>query len=69
MIDIMIYYIQGGDNMLIKKLMKVGTNSKCIVIDKNIIELLGIEEKLTMEFEDGKIILTPIKEDSKDEIL
>lgn len=49
--------------MVIKKLSRVGKNSRYILIDKNIIELLGIKERMILEIENGKIILTPIKED------
>jgi hypothetical protein len=49
--------------MVIKKLNRVGKNSRSILIDKNIIKLLEIKDKVTLEIENGKIILTPFKED------
>lgn len=51
--------------MVIKKLSRVGKNSKYVLIDRNIIELLNIKDKVTLEIENGKIILTPLKEEIK----
>lgn len=50
--------------MIIKKLNKVGVNSKAVLIDQTILKLLGITDKIQLEVIDGKIILTPIKEDN-----
>ena len=48
--------------MIIKKLNKVGTNSKCVLLDKSILKLLGITDKVKLEVKDNSIILSPIKE-------
>lgn len=43
--------------MIIKKLNKVGVNSRTILIDKNIIELLNLGNYVTFEVKDNKIII------------
>ena len=48
--------------MIIKKLNKVGHGSKAILIDKSIIKLLGIKDKVKLTIEDDKIVLTPYEE-------
>lgn len=48
---------------MIKKLNKTGRGSKCILIDKSIIDLLNIDTHLKLDIENGKIILTPIKKE------
>ena len=43
--------------MIIKKLNKVGVNSKTILIDKKILDLLGIEDLVSLEIKDNKLVI------------
>jgi len=46
---------------MIKQLRKVG-NSNALLLDKAILELLGLEEKgqVQLTFQDGSLIVTPV---------
>lgn len=42
------------------KIIKIG-NSKGIIIPSNLIDLIGLEDKVSISIEDDRMIITPIK--------